>query len=235
MSGGPARRVPRLHVITTREVLGRPDFRRVAYELLAAGDLALHLRAGGSSGRLLLEHALALGSERTAGRLLVNDRVDVARIAGTGAQLPEAGLTPMQARTILGREPLLGRSVHEPRPSGADDETAQCDAALLDFVIYGHVFATPSKVGLPPRGLAGLRRAVRRYAEWGLPVIAIGGITPERLDRVLEAGAHGAAAISGFWDGADPMAAVASCLETLAGRAGPPESGLAPRGGAERA
>ncbi len=220
MSGSRTSRVPRLHVVTTREILERPDFPRVAHEILAAGDLALHLRAGGSSGRLLLEHALALRSERTPGRLLVNDRVDVARIAGTGAQLPEAGLTPVQARTILGRDPLLGRSVHEPPASGAEGGAAEGDAGLLDFVIYGHVFATPSKPGLPPRGLAGLGQAVRRYADWGLPVIAIGGITPERVGQVLDAGAYGAAAIAGFWDAPDPAAAIATCLETLAAHAG---------------
>ena len=235
MSGDPGGRVPRLHVITTREILERPDFPRVAGDLLAAGDVALHLRAAGSSGRLLLEHASALRSARTAGRLLVNDRVDVARIAGTGAHLPEAGLTPMQARTILGREALLGRSVHEPRASGGACETAEQDAALIDFVIYGHLFATPSKLDSPPRGLDGLSRAVRRYAVWGLPVIAIGGITPERVEEVLDAGAHGAAAISSFWDAPDPVAVVASYLETLTARAGHGESGIPTRRGADRA
>jgi thiamine-phosphate diphosphorylase len=214
MSGRPRRRVPRLHVVTTRAILDRPDFVAVARRLLAAGELALHLRAGGSPGRLLLERALAL-TGGGSGTLLVNDRVDVARIAGTGAHLPEAGLTPLQARTILGRDPLLGRSVHDAEASERRDGAADGDSHLLDFAIYGHVFATPSKADQPPRGLAGVGRAAQRYGEAGLPLIVIGGITLERLPAVLDAGAHGVAAIAGIWRTADPAASAARWLEAL--------------------
>jgi thiazole tautomerase (transcriptional regulator TenI) len=222
MTGAPRARVPRLHVVTTREILERPDFVDAARQVLAAGELALHLRASGSSGQLLLDRALALAAGREPGTLLVNDRVDVARIAGTGAHLPEAGLTPLQARTILGRDPLLGRSVHDPEASEGDGAVGDAGAGLLDFVIYGHVFATPAKAGLAPRGLAGLRQAAKRYAAAGLPLIAIGGITREHLSAILEAGAHGAAAIAGIWDAADPAAEAARWLETLAAFAGRP-------------
>jgi thiamine-phosphate pyrophosphorylase len=209
----PARRpVPRLHVVTTREILERPDFVDVARRLLSAGRLALHLRAAGASGRLLLDRALALAG---CGALLVNDRVDVARIAGTGAHLPEAGLTPLQARTILGRDPLLGRSVHDADSSGRPAGGAERDARLLDFVIYGHVFATPSKAKQPPRGLAAVGPAAERYRKAGLPLIAIGGITLERSASVLEAGAHGVAAIAAIWKTSDPAATAARWLETL--------------------
>jgi thiamine-phosphate diphosphorylase len=224
-------RVPRLHVVTTRAILERADFARTALELLAAGEVALHLRAEGSSGRLLLERALELAPEALPGRLLVNDRVDVAVIAGTGAHLPEAGLTPAQARTILGKDPLLGRSVHEPSgPADARDAASEepdavpegrdappdGNAAFLDFVFYGHVFATAFKPDLPPRGLAGLDRAARRLSATGLPLIAIGGITPGRVGEVLSGGAYGVAAISGIWDAPDRGVAVARYLEALA-------------------
>jgi thiamine-phosphate diphosphorylase len=209
------RPVPRLHVVTTREILKRPDFVDVARRLLAAGGLALHLRAAGASGRLLLDRALALAGGDASGTLLVNDRLDVAWIAGTGAHLPEAGLTPLQARTILGRDPLLGRSVHDADSSGRPGGAADRDAPLLDFVIYGHVFATPSKAEQPPRGLAGVGPAAERYGAAGLPLIAIGGITLERLPSVLEAGAHGVAAIGGIWKTSDPAATAARWLETL--------------------
>ena len=209
--------VPRLHVVTTREILERSDFEPAARALLASPDVALHLRARGSSGRLLLERALALGAGALAGRLVVNDRVDVALLAGAGAHLPEAGLTPAQARTILGRDPLLGRSVHDPRPAPTGSPDPDVDAGLLDYVIYGHVFETASKLGEPPRGRAGLERAVRRFAGRGLPVVAIGGVTPSRVREVLDAGAHGVAAVSGIWHASDPAAAAARYLAALAG------------------
>jgi thiamine-phosphate diphosphorylase len=205
--------VPRLHVVTTREILEREDFPRTAHALLASPDVALHLRARGSSGRLLLERARACGAGAGAGCLVVNDRVDVALLSGAGAHLPEAGLTPAQARTILGPGPLLGRSVHDPPPAPAG--SPEPDAELLDYVIYGHVFETPSKAGEPPRGRAGLERAVRRFAARGLPVVAIGGVTPSRVREVLEAGAFGVAAVSGIWQDPDPAGAATRYLAAL--------------------
>ncbi len=207
--------VPRLHVVTTREIVERTDFPRAAHALLASPEVALHLRAHGSSGRLLLERARACGAGGAAGRLVVNDRVDVALLSGAGAHLPEAGLTPAQARTILGPGPLLGRSVHDPPPAPAG--SPDLDAELLDYVIYGHVFETPSKAGQPPRGRAGLERAVRRFAARGLPVVAIGGVTPSRVREVLDAGAHGVAAVSGIWQDPDPAGAAARYLAALWG------------------
>jgi thiamine-phosphate diphosphorylase len=214
------KRVPRLHAVTTREILERPGFPRAASAVLARGEVALHLRAFGSSGRLLLELAREVLGAAPGARLLVNDRVDVARAAGTGAHLPAAGLTPVQARTILGMDPLLGRSVHAPPASGGEEEEGRDDPRLLDYVFYGHVFETSSKPGLPPRGTDGLERTARGLASRGLPVIAIGGVTPERVPEVLEAGAYGVAAISGIWETPDPAAAAARYLEHLGARAG---------------
>jgi thiamine-phosphate diphosphorylase len=198
--------VPRLHVVTTREVLEAPGFVERAAAVLSAGGLALHLRAHGDNGRLLLERAAAL-RERGPGTLLVNDRVDVARLAGAGAHLPEAGLTPAQARAILGRDALLGRSVHGAR-------AARGSAPLLDFLIFGHVFATRSKPGRRPRGLRGLARVVGA-AGAGLPVLAIGGVTPERVASVRSAGAYGVAVLSGIWGACDPAQAAGRYLAAL--------------------
>jgi thiamine-phosphate diphosphorylase len=204
---GAARAVPRLHVVTTLDVLRRPGFTADARRILDLGGAALHLRARGDVGRLLLELATSLRAHPGAdGRLLVNDRVDVARIAGAGAHLPEAGLTPFRARTILGRSLLLGRSVH-------GHEAAAEGLPHLDYLLFGHVFATPSKPGLPPAGPEGLVRVVA--AAGGLPVIAIGGVTPGRVGALVEAGAHGVAAISGIWDAREPSSAAARYLTAL--------------------
>ena len=202
--------VPRLHVITTREILERDGFVTAARRVLSAGRLALPLRARGDDGRLLLERARALGGAGP-GVVLVNDRVDVARIAGVGAHLPEAGLTPRHARAILGDEALLGLSVHGARPSRRPPPE-------LDYLIFGHVYATPSKRGLRPRGLRGLAAAAR--AARGVPVVAIGGMTAERVGAVRSAGGYGAAVLSGVWDAVDPAAAAAAYLSALASAAG---------------
>ena len=224
--------LPRLHVVTTREVLERREFGPAARALLEIGGVALHLRARGDNGRLLLIAARELaGAAGPGAALLVNDRVDVAWLAGCGAHLPEAGLTPAEARTILGTEPLLGRSIHGPEAvdevaaGGTADASTGAAAAgppavrLLDYVIYGHVFATASKPA-PPRGLAALEEVTARAAARGLPVLAIGGVTPDRVADALAAGAHGVAVLSGVWQAADPVSAAARYGAALAAAGG---------------
>lgn len=210
-----AGRVPRLHVVTTREILEREGFVEAARQLVELDAVALHLRARGDNGRLLLECARELSAAvvaaRSGTRLLVNDRVDVAAIAGTGAHLPEAGLTPAEARTILGSGPLLGRSLHGDPPEGFGGS----DLAGLDYVFYGHVFPTRSKPGAPARGLEGLAFFVSASARTGFPVIAIGGVTPERVGDVLREGAHGVAVVSGIWDDPAPTRACRRYLRAL--------------------
>jgi thiazole tautomerase (transcriptional regulator TenI) len=205
--------VPRLHVVTTRGLLEREDFLEFAAGLLRVEGLALHLRAHGENGRLLLARARELKVSAPHAALIVNDRIDVAAIAGTGAHLPELGLTVAQARPILGQEPHLGRSIHAP-PSPAWPA-----AERPDYLFFGHVFETPSKSGLRPGGLEGLRKtALAAAASGGIPVIAIGGVTPERAAAVVATGAYGVAVISGVWDAPEPAQAAARYLDALGGR-----------------
>lgn len=218
--------VPRLHVVTTLEILRRPGFTADARRLLAIEGVAVHLRARGDTGRLLLELAASLRDDVADGAaLLVNDRVDVACISGLGAHLPEAGLTPLQARTILGREPLLGRSVHGPAAAAEG-------LPHLDYLLFGHVFATTSKPGIPPAGPEGLARVVA--AARGLPVLAIGGVVPANVRPLIEAGAHGVAAISGIWETADAAAAASRYLAALEAAGGKPSRSRVSRPGESR-
>jgi thiazole tautomerase (transcriptional regulator TenI) len=220
--------LPRLHVVTARDILERTDFVPAALGILELGEVALHLRAHGDSGRLLLDRACALRSAMPDAPLFVNDRVDVAWIARTGAHLPEAGLTVAQARLILDGGTFVGRSLHEGSalPSTAEE--------VPDYVFYGHVFATTSKPGLPPSGLQSLSEFVAAARSLGattgetppaassssprgadLPVIAIGGISVERIAPVLACGAYGIAVISGVWGARVPSEAAARYLEAI--------------------
>ncbi len=89
------------------------------------------------------------------------------------------------------------------------------EAAGADFVTFGPVYATPSK--LPhgePTGLAALEAAARASA---LPVFALGGVTPARARQCLEAGAYGVAAISAVWNAEAPLDALAAFRDALGG------------------
>ena len=144
---------------------------------------------------------LALG---TTTRVIVNDRLDVALACGAGGvHLRSDSLSVAAARRMTPAGFLIGRSVHH-----VDD---LADAAGADYVIVGSVFPSESK----PRasewlGTAGLRAIVRAAR---IPVLAIGGVTEERLDDIAAAGAAGFAAIGFFMrpGGPDGHGTCASC------------------------
>lgn len=165
-----------------------------AAEALAAirlGATHLQLRAPELSARRLLEEASQLASGSTL-PVLVNDRVDVAALTGAGVHLPERGLPVAAARRLLGSEALIGRSVHGPPAEAA---LAARGAGGADYLIYGPIWATPSHPGRP--GL-GLRALAELAASVSIPVLAIGGAGPDRLEECLAAGAAGYAAIGAF-------------------------------------
>ena len=100
------------------------------------------------------------------------------------------------ARAALGPRVTIGRSVHTPEGAAAAKEA--------DYVLAGHVYASSSKPGSPPLGPGGLAEIV---AAAPCPVVAIGGITPERVTEVIQAGARGVAVIGAIVEADDPRAA----------------------------
>lgn len=122
-----------------------------------------------------------------ATRIVVNSNIALARKMGVGVHLPEAGPTIEEARELLGDGAIIGRSVHSV-------ESARASTGA-NYLIAGHVFETASKIGKLPLGLEGLCEIV--YAT-SAPVLAIGGITPERVSAVLAMGAAGVAVSSPF-------------------------------------
>lgn len=206
-----AQGTPRFHLVTSDAVVSAAGFVERAAEVLRAhgGVVALHVRAHGLPGRTLCDAAAALvqRARETGGLVLVNDRLDVALVAGAhGAQLGRRSLSVRVARRLLGQGARIGYSAH----SVAESVTVAAEG--VDFVVLGTIYATrshPERSGAGPALVAETAGAVR------VPVLAIGGITPERVADVLAAGAHGVAVLSGVWHEADPVAAVGRYLEAL--------------------
>lgn len=190
--------LPRLHAITDERIARRPDLDQVAAELAAGGGaaLAFHARGRSLSG---LEH-FDLANRLTVyppNRLFVNDRLDIALAAGAlGVQLGTGSL-PVDAARRLNPEWWIGKSVHDL----TEAEAAQAEGA--DYLLVGPVYPTATHPGRPALGI----EAVRMIARLGLPVVAIGGVTAERVAELVGAGAYGVAAIRALWDAADPRAA----------------------------
>src|SRR5699024_5753546 len=121
-------------------------------------------------------------------KIMNNDSFDDAYVIGTGSvQLAHHSFDD---HCVKRHFPSLqaGCSVHSVA------EAVEAEAAGANYVVYGHIFPTRSKPGLPPKGLQQLSQLVQHVR---VPVMAIGGMTPERTSDVLEAGAHGIAVLSG--------------------------------------
>ncbi len=180
-------------------------------EIVAAafegGVRAVQLREKALTAAELLPIALALRdvSNRYGAKLFINDRIDVAlAVNADGVHLGGHSLPTAAVRKILGPEFLVGVSTHS--ITEIHDATEQG----ADFVTFGPVYATPSKSGYgPPRGVAALSEACRQAS---LPVFALGGVTPEKADKVRRAGASGIAVISAVFAAADPAEAVRQLL-----------------------
>ncbi len=197
--------LPRLHAVSDERTARRPDLLQVGTALAAgAPGIALHARGRALSGREHHELARRLAAVRAA-RLIVNDRLDIAlAIGAVGVQLGARDIAVADARRLHPAW-LIGRSVH----SAAEAAAAQDSGA--DYLVLGPVFATASHPGAPPLGLA----VVRAVARLTIPIIAIGGITPERVGAVRAAGAWGVAAIRALWDAPDPAMTAAAMREGL--------------------
>lgn len=145
---------------------------------------------------ILIEQMLANGVNKE--KLVINDRLDLALLFGIpNVHLPGSGLP---VKKIKQRFPQIraGVSVH----SLAEAKKAEKDGA--DYCFFGHIFATDSKKRLAPRGTAALGEITRHV---NIPVIAIGGITPDNMHLVLEKGVAGIAVMSRIFSAADPKQA----------------------------
>ncbi len=152
----------------------------------AEGDV-VHVRNKQVEARELLalaRHYVGLGR-----RVVVNTRVDVALAAGAmGAHLPADAIGAARWRTIVPADFLLGVSCH------SREELLRAEAEGADYAYLSPVFAPFSKQDTrSPLGLDGFAEAVRGVR---MPVLALGGITLERIEACRRAGAAGVAAIT---------------------------------------
>jgi thiamine-phosphate pyrophosphorylase len=185
------RALPRgLYAITPEE----PDTDRLLMLVraaLAGGADAVQYRSKDASRALRRDQARALAELCRAHRapLIVNDDVDTANEAGAdGVHLGTDDGDLVAARRQLGPDKLLGASCYDRL-----DLALAAKEAGADYVAFGSVFASPTKPGAVRAPLALFAEARRAV---GLPLVAIGGITPANAHLVIAAGADALAVIS---------------------------------------
>ena len=195
--------------MTARRLAPGPELVRRVAEAVSGGVDLVQLREKDLPGGELLELAQKVKAEIDgAVPLLVNERVDVARVVGAaGVQLGEAALPVAAAREILGRDALIGRSVH------SVDGALRAEGDGADFLLVGTMFASASHPGEEPSGPELVSRVKEKCS---LPVIGIGGITAGNAAQVIVAGASGVAVISAILAAPDPREAAREIRQAVA-------------------
>lgn len=162
-------------------------------EALAAGIDRVQVREKDLPGRPLLALArrILAAAEGSRATVFVNDRVDVTLAAAAhGVHLGRTGLPPDTVRQMAGEDLVIGASAH------SLDEALEAQERGADYLFVGPVFPTPSKAAFgEPLGVVRLESILRRVR---IPVYAIGGITPERLEPLRRLPLTGVAMISAF-------------------------------------
>lgn len=185
--------VLRICYITDRRSLGPQPLLPFIVEAVRAGVDLVQIREKDLATRDLLNlvEGAVSAAAGTSTRVVVNDRLDVALAAGAaGVHLGTQSLPAAVVRQHVPREFLVGASCH------SLTEAVAAEQAKADYVLLGPIFETPSKLAYgPPLGLEKIREVAARVK---LPLVALGGITVDRVKSCIEAGATGIAGISIF-------------------------------------
>ena len=190
----------RLYVVT--DARGeRGDLEEFLRAITGASADIVQLRDKDADDRALREAAGVFRRvcDDTGALFVLNDRPDLAREVGAdGVHVGQDDATPDQTRATVGPDLLIGQSTHSQE---------QIDAAAdqdVDYIAVGPVHATPTKPGRRAVGLDPVRHAAVQAAQ---PWFAIGGIAPDTVDEVLDAGARRIVVVRAITQAADPAAA----------------------------
>lgn len=198
----------RLLMVTDRHQAAAPLDAIVA-QALAAGVRWIWLRdrdLATEERRALATRLLRGLAERFEARLTIGGDVALARAVGADAVHLSAGAPIVEARAQLGPQALIGVSAH------GEAEIAAARIAGADYVTLSPIYATSSKPGYGPAlGLDALTRATR----YGLPVLALGGVTADRAADCRRAGAAGVAVMGELMRAAASPGGVAAMVESF--------------------
>jgi thiamine-phosphate pyrophosphorylase len=201
---------PALLLVTDRRQARRPLHEVVAAALTAGCHwVSVREKDLPPDEQILLARSLLALAHANGAKVMLHGEAPLANDAGAdGAHLP-SGSDVATARTLIGRDKLLGVSIHTVTEAEAVDPTS------VDYVLAGPAFETVSKPGYGPeigrKGLAEIARAAR------VPVLAIGGINAARVGELIAAGAAGVAVMGGVMRASDPGREVAALIATLEG------------------
>lgn len=207
-------KLPKLYAIIDKETLDRRGIRVSCFagELARAGVQLVQYRDKLGEPQEILREA-SLISRAFAGtgcRLVLNDRADLALLAGwNSVHVGHDDMPPAAVRDVLTGKAFVGLSTHN------EAQVRVADASPVDYVAIGPVFATGTKLDADP--VVGLEGVQQARALTSKPIVAIGGITLQNAKSVLEAGADSVAVIGGLFSVTERPGRVAEAFLTLLG------------------
>ena len=201
-------RLPVLCFVVAKADAKDGDIDKLVTEALAGGVTMIQLRDHDTpAGELVALGRRLKALTRGKALLIINDRVDVAQMMeADGVQLPQEGLPVRATRSLLGRYPLVGRSVHDA------DAARSAATEGAEFIVAGTIYKSTSHPDAEPAGPTLIAEITKNSS---LPVLAIGGITADKVEEVVRAGAVGIAVISAIAGAADPKTAAQELSEAL--------------------
>lgn len=187
---------PAICLVTDRRRLTDPtdhELVRLVSSAAAAGIDLVHLRERERDDRdlLSLTRRLVAATRGSHAKVVVNDRVDIAIAGGAaGVHLRADSFGAERVREMAPPGFVVGRSGH------STSEAASAERSGVDYLVFGTVYPTSSKTpDAPVAGIGALEEACRAVS---VPVLAIGGVTTDKLAGLAAAGAAGVAAIGLF-------------------------------------
>lgn len=185
---------PKVYVIFNIETIGRKRLTEITHACVSGGATMIQLREPKDVlTRQFLLDAIKIKKaiSNSKMKLIINDRIDIALAIGAdGVHLGEYDMPINYARKLLGDDKIIGITVRNL------EQARKAEHQGADYVSVGSIFPSPTKTTAPVVGINKLKIVIKGVK---IPVIAIGGITPERAKQLFKIGVSGVAVISSIF------------------------------------
>ncbi len=195
---------PSIYFIADSSVCGGRSVEDIVLSAVRGGATMVQIRNKVDGLDVVEEQALSIkeGLADSKVPLIINDHVELAvKIGADGVHIGQGDMSPEKARALIGDDMILGLTAYTREHYDAIDHD------IVDYIGTGPFYATLTKPDKPVIGSQGFRELAK---DSPVPVVAIGGITPENTEAAIKAGAAGVAMMRSISESPDPEAAARS-------------------------
>ncbi len=211
---GSSPKIEGLYTIIDTSYVSLEDIKGVSEQIIEGGAKIVQLRAKelGSADMLRAARVIREVTRSHDALFLVNDRIDIALLSGAdGVHIGDEDISPQEARQLLGKGRLIGYSTHNQQE--AELTAGLAGKGFIDYISCGPVFATRTKKDA--RAVVGIEGLKKVRAATKLPLVAIGGLTEENLQEVLNTDIDAVAVISDLLLAQEISAKTKQLIETI--------------------